>query len=1111
MTFHWRTIRSLIVASGALLLAATSSNVIADDDQEAFFETSIRPLLVDNCLRCHGPEKQEGGLRLDSLDAILAGGDRGAAMTPGEPANSIVIEAINYSPDLQMPPDGQLEAEQIAHLTQWIELGAYWPESVARITLPAEEHWAFQPVQAVEPPDMQGDFWVHSPIDAFVLAKLNVADLRPNAPADRRTLIRRAYYALTGLPPSPEEVDRFVNDADPNAYECLIENLLVSPHYGEQWARHWLDVARYSDSKGYVYGREERFWVHAWTYRDWVVNALNSDMPYDRFLLLQIAADQVADRGENDLAAMGFLTIGRRFLGIERDIVDDRIDVVCRGTMGLTVACARCHDHKYDPIPTADYYSLYGVFESSREQLVPIGLDTHGDEAFQVELAKRQQAHADAMQANRVAASTRARGRVGDYLLAQLELHKFPAQGFDQLLDATILIPDFVRYWQTYLQDAERNHDPLWIPWLAYRALPEEQFATLASDVTAQLHAQAEAINPLVLEAFATPPASMVEVAQRYGTLLTDIETRWQAKLAEATAAGAEPPTQFDNPSDEQLRRVLYGPGAPCEVPEEPLVHSEYFFDTEIVVALWGTQGEVDRWIINAPFDAPYALTLEDCEQPAHPYIFLRGNPQNLGAEVPRQFLTLLSGDSRQPFQQGSGRYELAQAIIDPANPLTARVIVNRVWAHHFGVGLVDTPSDFGTRAETPSHPELLDWLAAQFIEHGWSLKWLHREIMLTSTYQQASSGTDDDVLATALQIDPDNRLLWRMNPRRLSFEEIRDSMLAAGGNLDLTPGGRASEIFTPPFPTRRTLYGRVDRQFLPSTLRMFDFANPDLHIPQRSETTVPQQALFLMNHPLVLERAKALAALVPDDAAADVAIRTLFQRVYQRDPTEAQLASAIAFLQTADATETSTPPATAADWQYGYGPLDEAAGRVISFTPLPHFTGAAWQGGESWPDGTLGWVQLTATGGHPGNDREHAAIRRWTAPRAMTVAITSQLKHELDVGDGVRIFIISSRAGVLANTTIRYAEQELNVPALAVEQGETIDFLVDIGNELNTDQHLWEATLTEQPVETATTSQPLSTWNSRTDFPTTTTHQLAPLEQLAQLLLCSNEFVFVD
>ncbi len=573
----------------------------------------------------------------------------------------------------------------------------------------------------------------------------------------------------------------------------------------------------------------------------------------------------------------------------------------------------------------------------------------------------------------------------------------------------------------------------------------------------------------------------------------------------------AKPPTQFDNVDEEQLRRVLYGTGAVCEVPDEPVVQIEYFFDSGTCVAMWAAQGEVDRWVINSTFNAPYALALVDRETPAHPRIFQRGNPKNLGEEVPRQFLSLLSGDDRQPFHHGSGRYELAEAIIDPANPLTARVIVNRVWAHYFGVGLVNTPSDFGTRAETPSHPELLDWLATQFIEHGWSLKWLHRQIMLSAAFMQSSVETEDDILARALQIDPDNRLLWRMNARRLTFEEIRDSMLAAGDDLDLTLGGKASELFTQPFPTRRTLYGRVDRQFLPSTLRMFDFANPDLHIPERSETTVPQQALFLMNHPVVLERAKSLAAIVPEGVPFEDAVRVLYQRVYQREPTEGQQLAGVAFLRASADVEPIEQPPTKDDWQYGYGPFNEASGQTAAFSPLPYFTGTAWQGGASWPDATLGWVQLTADGGHPGNDRDHASIRRWTAPRAMTVAIASELVHQPEQGDGIRVFIVSSRAGVLASTHIHHDTLDLNVDAIDIEAGETIDFVVDMGDILNSDQYLWEVSLTEQPAEGVEASGSVTTWNSQKDFPMTTAQQLTPIEQLAQLLLCSNEFVFVD
>ena len=345
---------------------------------------------------------------------------------------------------------------------------------------------------------------------------------------------------------------------------------------------------------------------------------------------------------------------------------------------------------------------------------------------------------------------------------------------------------------------------------------------------------------------------------------------------------------------------------------------------------------------------------------------------------------------------------------------------MNRVWANHFGKGIVSSPGDFGLRADPPSHPELLDWLTTRFIADGWSLKKLHRLIVLSAAFQQSSGGPDDAAeFARAQELDPANRLLWRMNAHRLSFEEMRDSMLAVSGQLDASLGGKPTELFKPPFPVRRTLYGLVDRQFLPGTLRMFDFANPDLHIPQRSETTVPQQSLFLMNHPLVLERAKQLAKLVSEppvsanqvDSASQV--RQLYQQVFQRNPSTEQLADALQLLSS-EVPESDTPPETAAEWSYGFGAVDEAAGKVTSFTPLPHFTGTAWQGGPAFPDATLGWVQLSATGGHPGNDRQHAAIRRWTAPKAMTISIVSEVVHEPEVGDGIRTFIVSSRAGVL-------------------------------------------------------------------------------------------------
>ncbi|MFT5470037.1 MAG: hypothetical protein ACI8UO_005161 [Verrucomicrobiales bacterium] len=1045
------------IPSFAIALAIAAPAAAEAEEQ---FEKQIRPVLATRCLECHGVDRQDGGFRLDARDSIDV--TRLSHLVAGES---------------EAPASCSFKALEIGEFAKWIEAGLPWPASVSfgsKRAETAKNHWAFQQVREPAIPEVKD---AASPVDAFVLTKLKTAELTPAPEADRRTLIRRLSYTLTGLPPSPQDVHDFLNDRDPKAYEKQIDRLLESDRYGEHWARHWLDVARYSDTKGYIYAREERFWTHAWAYRDWVVRALNENLPYDQFLLLQLAADQlVDDPASEDLAAMGFLTLGRRFLGVQREIIDDRIDVVTRGTMGLTVGCARCHDHKYDPIPTADYYSLYGVFASSQEALRPIGDPSIGGEAFQAELAKRREALQTKFVEFREASSKRARERIADYLFAQTELEKYPANGFDQIFEKTDLLPEFVHRWSEYLRKAEMRNDPVFVSWHAYKTLPTENFESAAAGLTFE----AGEIHPLVVNAFQTPPKSLREVADRYGKLFIE-----------------------SGEADPVLKRVLHGPDAPAEVPDLPVVHSEVFFPSGELTQLWKLDSEIYRWIIKQPVEAPHALILKDQAQSTEPRIFLRGNPLSKGDDVPRQFLGILSGENREPFKTGSGRLEMAQAIVDAKNPLTARVIVNRVWAQHFGQGLVTTPSDFGVRADPPSHPQLLDWLSARFVAEGWSLKKLHRWILLSSTFKQSSKVTHEH----ALEIDPRNRLLWRMNPRRLSWEQFRDSMLAAADDLDLKSGGKPVGLFAAPYSKRRTIYGLVDRQFLPILLRTFDFANPDLHIPKRAETTVPQQALFFMNHPMVLDRARALASHVSETSdSPEEKVRLLFQRTWQRDPTSDEIAEALALVKTIGQTETDDSPPSAADWKFGYGSFDEKTERVAGFQELPFHNGEAWQGGEKWPDAKLGWIQLTAEGGHPGNDREHAAIRRWTAPSAMTIAINSKLIHEPTAGDGIRAFVVSSRVGKLATAEIHQATMELNVVLLEVEKDESIDFVVDIGKVLNSDQFLWSAAIEQAP-----TGKQALTWNSKSDFTKNTVTLLDAWEQLAQTMLCSNEFLFID
>ena len=826
--------------------------------------------------------------------------------------------------------------------------------------------------------------------------------------------------------------------------------------------------------------------MHAWTYRNWVVKALNEDMPFDRFLKLQLAADQIEDREPDDSAAMGFLTVGRRFIGVNREIIDDRIDVVTRGTMALTVSCARCHDHKYDPIATADYYSLYGVFESCIEKLERLPTERPEDEKFEAELTKRQSALSASMADFRKESSDRVRKRLGEYLAAQKRLGGFPAEGFDQIFQASDLLPAFVRRWEEHLRRAKITGDPVWTPWHVFYALSDDEFADRAEQLSAELKRGLHGrIHPLVAARFETPPQSFDDVIARY--------------VRTFEAVSKDSPSQDETP----LHRVLFHADGPCEIPLGPIVNCDKFFDSSRTTRLWNLQGEVDKWILASAGSVPFALGLVDRETPSRPRIFRRGNPIDKGREVPRQFLPVLAAKP-EPFRVGSGRLELAEAIASPDNPLTARVIVNRIWAHHFGKGLVTTPSDFGLRAAPPSHPELLDWLASQFVADGWSLKELHRMIVLSTAFRQSSQGPVDPLERRRHQSsDPENRRLWRTAARRLRFEELRDSMLRVSGSLDFEMGGRPFDLFAQPFGARRTLYGRIDRQFLPSTLRTFDFANPDIHIAVRRETTIPQQALFLLNHPLMMDWARSLARHGTAAEGIDEGVSELFTRSYQRRPTAIELEESKHIIHAA-----SSPAKrpTAEDWQYGYGNYDEKTERV-AFTPLPHFTGSEWRGGPAFPDPMLGWVQLTATGGHPGNDRKHASIRRWVAPRDMTIRITSRLVHEPTQGDGMHGLIVSSTKGRLASVRVHNNAAPLNVERLAVKARTTVDFVGEISGTINYDQYLWSIAI-EDAGTTATETKPAH-WNSVADF--ATSDRLTGWEQLAQLLLCTNEFFFVD
>ena len=752
--------------------AAAAQPILPADLQ--FFEARIRPILADRCYKCHSrlADKIRGGLMLDTREGMLHGGDTGPAIAPGKPGNSLIIDAISYKDaDLQMPPKGdRLSDQQVADIAEWIKRGAPDPRSlVARGSSPAyggvgREHWSFLPVRKQQVPAVAGPSWCRTPVDNFVLAKLEEAGLKPNPPADRYTLIRRATFDLTGLPPTEDEVQRFLADSSPDAWARVVDRLLGSPRYGERWGRYWLDVARYADTKGDTPQREDPRYPFAWTYRDYVIDAFNRDKPYNEFIVEQLAADRiVADqrRGgrpdapgadQRPLAALGFLTLGNRFENSVNDIINDRIDVTTKAFLGLTVSCARCHDHKFDPIPTADYYSLYGVFADSAEPKEPQWL------------------------------------------------HPVPKT------------PELVDY-LAKMRGAVRQ-----------KAAVEQELAALPRTRLPQ-----------------------PERAQRRRDL--------QRQLALANTAIAD---------------LECSPAAP-----------------------------------------PEADILVDVANPRDYPVLLRGEAQNKGPVVTRHFLSILSPDPKRPipFRDGSGRMDLARAIASPSNPMTARVLVNRVWQQHFGTGFVPTPDDLGNQSAPPTDPELLDYLSSRFVEGGWSIKALQRLIMLSGVYQE-SSAADPQYAET----DPDDRLQWRYSMRQLDFEEMHDSVLAIAGTIDLTMGGRPVPIGSEGFATRRAVYAFIDRRNPAEILTQFNFPNPSVPTGRRFLTQVPQQQLFLMNSPLVIETARKLTHSQEflSQTTDELRVATLYIALFQRPPTPAETALCLRYVESNPQGTSTEAPETA-------------------------------------------------------------------------------------------------------------------------------------------------------------------------------------------------------
>ncbi len=850
-------------------------------EQEAFFEKHVRPVLVEKCQSCHGKEKQWAELRLDSRKSMIKGGESGPAIVPGDATQSMIIAAIRHSDEAsEMPPEeDKLADEHIANLTRWIEMGAYWPESdvveeeVDYFTQ-AKTHWAFLPVRKPNIPDLPEGYRSSNAIDHFIARKLKQANLKQSPPADSRTLLRRLSYDITGLPAEYEMLEGFSNNPTKENYAGQVDKLLASVTYGQKWGRYWLDLARYADTKGYVF-QEERRYPFSYTYRDYVIESLNEDLPYDQFIREQLAADLLPQkRSPKALAALGFLTVGPRFLNRKPDIYDDRIDVTIRGLQGLTIACARCHNHKYDPINMADYYSLYGVFDSSVEpsQLPQIGepadKKAHAEYLRQTEKLKKDVVEYDKKTA--VAINKEVRSHFEHYLHALVK--KTGHKTGDYKPEGKYEIRNRVRdQWARYLV-ARKADDPVFGILVQLSKLKDAQFAIKSNDLLETVFKQVEegkyaANNVLVSRLKKNRPANIFDLVKLYGTLSREALTDLQKK------------PEADRAAWQQIRQAFEATGTPGAYTQDDVVG---VFNNRERAAHRNLEKKIIALMTTSPGSPPRAMVLNDKPKPVTPVIFKRGNPGARGEKVPRRFLEVFSNIRKEPFsEKSSGRLGLAEAISSPDNPLTARVLVNRIWMQMIGRPLVASASDFGLRTKPPTHPELLDYLSAEFVAHNWSIKWLIREIALSETYRQSSLANE-----AGLQADPKNSLVWRMNRKRMTFEGMRDAMLSSAGLLNTKLNGRAEPLEGNSPTHRRAVYGFIDRNNVSQLLRTFDVASPSVSVSQRPHTTVPQQALFAMNSPFVMSLAETITKSV-DTQKKLPAIKQLYQKIYRRDPDE--------------------------------------------------------------------------------------------------------------------------------------------------------------------------------------------------------------------------------
>ncbi|QNN23115.1 DUF1549 domain-containing protein [Planctomycetales bacterium ZRK34] len=908
---------------------SSSARVGADPQALEFFEKQVRPILAEHCYECHGPEKQKAGLRWDHISFVLEGGDLGPEIVPGDPAASRMIDAIGYAnEDLKMPPTGKLDEAQVATLTKWVAMGAPWPDEPAPagprgrqrfdVQRMKHEHWAWAPLHAGEPPAMKDANWAKQAIDRFIEAKLQAAELHHAPPADRRTLIRRVYFDLIGLPPTPQQVEAFVHDSSPNAYEKVVDGLLASPHFGERWARHWMDSMRYAET----YGHEFDYPIpHAWRYRDYLIRAFNADVPYDQFVLEHIAGDRLTkprrhpeQQFNESVIATGWWYLHEQTHAPtdvrqhEADRIDNQIDALGKTFLGLTLACARCHDHKFDAISTRDYYALAGFMQSSRQheaQLDP-GRKIH---------AAVKQLHALRREADAAIHSVEMPGKQAQNVSSdRVVFEDFNGDDYGPWFTTGAAFGDAPTQGGQWDRNVE-SPAPM-RPGLADsgRLSPKLQ-GTLRSPTFTITHPRihircaGRGKVRLVIDGYT--------MAHFNGLLFRGLDQKIDRpdKLGWTTLdgdlhnhLGHTAYLEFTDDSDDCLAidQIVFSKDGKGLAADEPLhLSADPSLDTERF-------NEFRRQVeaVDATIPQPLRVLAMTDGTGEDSYVHIRGSYKSVGDSAPRRHLEAFVGTAGIRDEHGSGRLTLARQMIDPSiTPLMPRVMVNRVWHHLFGVGLVPSIDNFGKLGQPPTHPELLDYLASEFVHDDWSIKRMIRRMVLSNTYRMASKSADDH----AEQVDPNNQLLHRMRIRRLEGEAIRDAILTCSGRLDDRLYGPSVEVHLTDFMTgrgrpksgpldgdgRRSIYTKIRRNFLPPMMLAFDMPIPFNAMGRRSVSNVPAQALILMNDPFVVQQAERWAkrVLAVKGRTIEQRLADLYETAYARRPTADETRRAIDFL----------------------------------------------------------------------------------------------------------------------------------------------------------------------------------------------------------------------